>query len=305
MLHVNLRNQRPTARSLPDHDRVRPTNESDDDATRIPLCEMRHDAERTNRMAATGHLPASSQGRADNVHGTMHAQGPNHPTSSFSDMVEKRMWGSMTPLRQFPKVPAEVIRKAEPEGKQFAWYRCFDLSPPEICELLGLPKDRRVHRLVHTFPKLHSNWRLVNETTIVPDFQWDPEIHGGDKSFHILVEDIDGEVILFHDIFVLRQRYAHDEQNVTITVCSSPFPPTTISLLSPTAGCTPSETRLPNSTKHIILPEDFPPPTPLLDLQPLPLTALQNKEFESISPTLLTLATTHIRAVSTQSIPRQ
>lgn len=32
-------------------------------------------------------------------------------------MVEKRMWGSMTPLRQFKGVPSEVIRKAE--GKQF------------------------------------------------------------------------------------------------------------------------------------------------------------------------------------------
>ena len=32
-------------------------------------------------------------------------------------MVEKRMWGSMTPLRQFPDVHPQVIRKAE--GKQF------------------------------------------------------------------------------------------------------------------------------------------------------------------------------------------
>ena len=32
-------------------------------------------------------------------------------------MVERRMWGSMTPLRQFKGVPNEVVRKAE--GKQF------------------------------------------------------------------------------------------------------------------------------------------------------------------------------------------
>ena len=32
-------------------------------------------------------------------------------------MVERRMWGSMTPLRQFKGVPNEIIRKAE--GKQF------------------------------------------------------------------------------------------------------------------------------------------------------------------------------------------
>ena len=47
----------------------------------------------------------------------------------------------------------DVIRKAE--GKQFPWYRYFDLSPPEIGELLGMPNaGRLVHRLVHEFPKL-------------------------------------------------------------------------------------------------------------------------------------------------------
>lgn len=43
-----------------------------------------------------------------------------------------------------------------------------------------------------------------------------------------------------------------------------------------------SETRLPISFKHLILPEKFPPPTSLLELQPLPLSALHNKEFEEI-----------------------
>ncbi len=40
-------------------------------------------------------------------------------------MVTRRMWGSQTPLRQFKGVPPEVVRKAE--GKQFPWYRYFDL----------------------------------------------------------------------------------------------------------------------------------------------------------------------------------
>jgi pre-mRNA-splicing helicase BRR2 len=77
----------------------------------------------------------------------------------------------MTPLRQFKDVLAGVIRKAE--GKQFVshynskiilylnvslqqpWYRYFDLTPPEIGELIGIPNaGRLVHRLVHSFPKL-------------------------------------------------------------------------------------------------------------------------------------------------------
>ncbi|TFK32698.1 Sec63 Brl domain-containing protein [Crucibulum laeve] len=204
-------------------------------------------------------------------------------------MVEKRMWGSMTPLRQFKGVPAEVIRKAE--GKQFPWYRYFDLSPPEIGELIGIPNaGRLVHRLVHNFPKLQLQAQVQPITrsllridlSIIPDFRWDEKIHGGAETFLILVEDVDGEVILFHDNFVLLQRYAEDEHNVTLTVpMFEPVPPNYyISIISD--RWLHAETRLPISFKHLILPEKFPPPTPLLDLQPLPLSALHNKEFEAL-----------------------
>ena len=67
-------------------------------------------------------------------------------------MVEKRMWSTMTPLRQFKNVPLDIIRRAE--RKEFPWHRYFDLEPPELAELIGLPKAGRVvHRLVHRFPK--------------------------------------------------------------------------------------------------------------------------------------------------------
>ncbi|XP_006459706.1 hypothetical protein AGABI2DRAFT_219047 [Agaricus bisporus var. bisporus H97] len=210
-------------------------------------------------------------------------------------MVEKRMWGSMTPLRQFRGVPTEVVRKAE--GKQFPWYRYFDLTPPEIGELIGIPNaGKLVHRLVHSFPKLQLSAQVQPITrsllridlSIIPDFRWDEKIHGAAETFIILVEDVDGEVILFHDNFVLRQRYAEDEHNVTITVpMSEPVPPNYyISIISD--RWLQSETRLPISFKHLILPAKFPPPTALLELQRLPISALHNKEFETIYESTVT-----------------
>ncbi|KAG6370880.1 putative RNA helicase [Boletus reticuloceps] len=214
---------------------------------------------------------------------------PTRACLALCKMVERRMWGSMTPLRQFKGVPQEVIRKAE--GKQFPWYRYFDLNPPELGELIGIPNaGRLVHRLVHNFPKLQLQAQVQPITrsllridlSIVPDFRWDEKIHGGAETFFILVEDVDGEIILFHDTFVLRQRYAEDEHNVTITVpMFEPVPPNYyISVVSD--RWLHAETRLPISFKHLILPEKFPPPTPLLELQPLPLSALHNKEYEAI-----------------------
>ena len=47
-------------------------------------------------------------------------------------------------------------------------------------------------------------------------------------------------------------------------------------------ACTGSETQLPVSFRHLILPERYPPPTELLDLQPLPVSALRNPAYEAL-----------------------
>ncbi|GAA5998703.1 ATP-dependent RNA helicase BRR2 [Rhodotorula paludigena] len=215
--------------------------------------------------------------------------GLTHKALALCQMVEKRMWTTMTPLRQFKGVPLDVVRRAE--RKEFPWFRYFDLEPAELGELIGEPKaGRLVHRLVHQFPKLElqahvqpiTRSLLRIELTITPDFQWDEKVHGGAESFWILVEDVDGEIILFHDQFLLRQRYAEQDHYVTFTVpMLDPLPPNYfISVVSD--RWMHAETRLPLSFKHLILPEKFPPPTTLLDLQSLPVSALHNKEFEKI-----------------------
>jgi len=43
-----------------------------------------------------------------------------------------------------------------------------------------------------------------------------------------------------------------------------------------------SETILPVNFRHLILPEKNPPPTELLDLQPLPISALRSAAFETL-----------------------
>lgn len=125
------------------------------------------------------------------------------------------------------------------------------------------------------------------ELTITPDFEWDERQHGAVESFWILVEDVDGEIILFHDQFLLRQRYANQDHFVSFTIpMLDPLPPNYfISVVSD--RWLHAETRLPLSFKYLILPDKFPPPTTLLDLQPLPLSALHNKEFEALyEPTI-------------------
>ncbi|TIB36491.1 hypothetical protein E3P84_00909 [Wallemia ichthyophaga] len=208
-------------------------------------------------------------------------------------MIDKKLWKTMTPLRQFKGIRQdafqEVVKKAE--RKEFPWYRYFDLDPPELGELIGNPKaGKLVHKMVHSFPKLNlqANVQPITRSllridlSIQPDFEWDEKNHGTSELFWILVEDVDGEIILFHDTFLLRERYSQDEHYVTLTVpMSEPIPPNYyVTVMSD--RWLHSETTLPVSFKHLILPEKFPPPTPLLDLQPLPISALHNKAYENI-----------------------
>ncbi|WWC58973.1 uncharacterized protein I303_101518 [Kwoniella dejecticola CBS 10117] len=214
---------------------------------------------------------------------------PMRAALDLCKMVERRMWKSMSPLRQFPRIRPEIITKAE--RKEFPWHRYFDLDAAELGELLGLPKSGQfIESLVHKFPRLDLQAHVLPLTrsllkinvTITPDFVWDHDIHGSSQAFWIIIEDVDGEKILFHDQFVLRERFAQDEHYVTITVpISEPVPPNYyLSVISD--RWLQAETRLPISFQHLIRPEPFPAHTALLDLQPLPVSALHNKSFEKL-----------------------
>ncbi|KAL1311701.1 hypothetical protein AAFC00_001803 [Neodothiora populina] len=208
--------------------------------------------------------------------------------------AEKRMWPTMSPLRQFPECSADIIRKAE--RIDVPWPSYFDLDPPRMGELLGLPKaGRQVCAMVQKFPRLEvqaqvqpmTRSMLRVELTITPKFEWDEALHGKSESFWILVEDCDGEDILFHDQFLLRKEYATAEMNehlVEFTVpITEPMPPNYfITVLSD--RWMHSEARLAVSFQKLVLPEKFPPHTPLLDLQPLTTAALKRQDFIDLYP---------------------
>lgn len=46
---------------------------------------------------------------------------------------------------------------------------------------------------------------LQVELTVTPDFQWDEKVHGNSEAFWIFVEDVDGEIILHHEYFLLKR----------------------------------------------------------------------------------------------------
>ncbi|KAL1375622.1 hypothetical protein pipiens_004616 [Culex pipiens pipiens] len=204
-------------------------------------------------------------------------------------MIDRRMWQSMSPLRQFRKMPEEIVKKLE--KKNFPWERLYDLEANDIGELIRVPKlGKTIYKYVHQFPKLElsthiqpiTRYTLRVELTITPDFQWDEKVHGQSEAFWILVEDVDSEVILHHEYFLLKYKYCQDDHLVKFFVLVfEPLPPQYF-LRIVSDRWIGAETQLPVSFRHLILPEKNLPPTELLDLQPLPISALREPRFEEL-----------------------
>lgn len=204
-------------------------------------------------------------------------------------MVERRIWLSQSPIRQFRGVPETIVRKLE--KKEIAWDRYYDLKPQDLAELVKLPKmGQRLHRLVHQIPRVElsahvqpvSRGLLRIELIITPDFQFDPKVHDHSQLFHVFVEDVDGDRILHHEPFSLLHTYAEEEHVVQFAVpVSDPLPPQYF-LKVISDRWLHSTATLPISFRHLILPRKYPPHTELLDLQPLPITALGMPVFESL-----------------------
>jgi pre-mRNA-splicing helicase BRR2 len=209
-------------------------------------------------------------------------------------MAEKRMWPTMTPLRQFPTCPRDIMQKAE--RIDAPWPSYFDLDPPRMGELLGMPKAGRiVCDLVSKFPRLEVQAQvqpmtrslLRVELTITPNFVWDDALHGTAESFWVIIEDCDGEEILFHDQFILRREFAQGEvtdhiMEFTVPI-SDPIPPHYFLQIISDRWMH-SETKVAVSFQKLILPERFPPHTPLLDIQRVPVQALKRDDFKTLYP---------------------
>eukprot|EP00611_Tribonema_gayanum_P026985 TRINITY_DN6549_c0_g3_i1.p1 TRINITY_DN6549_c0_g3~~TRINITY_DN6549_c0_g3_i1.p1 ORF type:complete len:2065 (-),score=717.17 TRINITY_DN6549_c0_g3_i1:1631-7681(-) len=204
-------------------------------------------------------------------------------------MVERRCWLSQSPLRHFKGVPDALARKLE--RKDISWDRYYDLSAADLGELIKNPKmGKQLHRLVHQFPRLElsaavqpiTRSLLRVDLRIQPDFRYDVKVHDTSLLFHVLVEDVDGNTILHHEPFVLTAARADQEHSLVLSVpLSEPLPPQVFIrvVADRWLHCT---AVLPVSFRHLILPTKFAPPTELLDLQPLPFSALRSAPLERL-----------------------
>jgi pre-mRNA-splicing helicase BRR2 len=208
-------------------------------------------------------------------------------------MVDRRMWRSQSPLRQFSgSILDDILVRLE--RRDFPWERMWDLNSQEIGELIRVAaKGKDVHRLVHMFPTLRltahvqpvTRSTLRVELTITPDFNWSDKHHGQSLGFWVAVEDGDGERILYHQYFLLKKKFAQMEENDHLlefhVPMLDPLPPQYFVRIFSDRWLG-SETVLPISLMNLIPPAKYPPHDEMLDLRPTAVTALEKPEYISI-----------------------
>ena len=221
----------------------------------------------------------------------------------FAKTIERQMWDFETPLRQHPLIKYEVLTKLE--NRNFTIEKLRELDVKELGRLIHHQKAASdVKRAAWEIPQveIEANIQPITRTvlrvrlTITPDFNWNDRIHGkGTEPFWIWVEDPDNNHIYHHEYFTLakRQVQRNEPQEVVFTIpIFEPLPSQYYArcLSDRWIG---SETYCAISFQHLILPEHHPPHTNLLDLQPLPVTAMAeplyiehftNKGFSHFNP---------------------
>ncbi|KAI8815177.1 Sec63 Brl domain-containing protein [Cladochytrium replicatum] len=216
---------------------------------------------------------------------------------SLCKSVDRRMWSFEHPIAQFD-LPPEIVTKLDSSEKKMSIEQMRDMDPQELGQLVRHVKmGTTIMRCVEQFPTLLLDASIAPITrtvlritlTITPDFLWNDRVHGSVEPWWIFVEDSEHIEILHSEYLLLSKRQADEPQKLGFSI---PIPKTnsTVDELPPQIFVRAvsdkwigAETILPVSFKHLILPNLYRTPhTNLLDLQPLPVSALQDPVLEEI-----------------------
>lgn len=207
---------------------------------------------------------------------------------TLSKSIEKRIWPFGHPLHQFD-LPKPVLNQLDASDK-LTIEAMKDMEPAEIGGLVhNHGAGKTIAKLLSHFPTVHVEAEIAPlnrdvlriKLFVVPDFAWRDQMHGTSESFYIWVENSDTSEIYHHEFFILSRKKLHDQElNFTIPL-SDPLP-TQIYVRAVSDRWLGAETVTPVSFQHLIRPDTESVYTELLNLQPLPITALKNSGLEEI-----------------------
>ncbi|KAM3873609.1 activating signal cointegrator 1 complex subunit 3 [Diretmus argenteus] len=223
---------------------------------------------------------------------------------SLCKVIDKRLWGFAHPLRQFSILPHTVLARLE--ERKLTVDKLKEMRKDEIGHMLHhVNIGLKVKQCVHQIPSIimEASIQPITRTVlrvrlvITPDFKWNDQVHGSvGEPWWLWVEDPINDHIYHSEYFHLQKKQVVTEepQNIVFTIPIFEPLPSQYYIRAVSDRWLGAEAICIINFQHLILPERHPPHTELLDLQPLPVTALGNREYESL------YKFTHFNPIQTQ-----
>ncbi|KAI8894352.1 Sec63 Brl domain-containing protein [Globomyces pollinis-pini] len=209
--------------------------------------------------------------------------------------IDRRIWSFQHPLLQFD-LHQDLAYKLDQLNDGMSIEVMRDMDSTELGELVRHVRMGNVLKtFVSQFPtvKLVANVAPITRTVlkisldVINDFVWSDKIHGKSEPFFIFVEDSENAEILYHESILLHKK--QELQNLAFTI---PIPqssanvdglPSQLVIKAMSERWLGAQTTLPVLFKDLILPEQGRAlHTDLLNLSPLPITALKNPLLEAV-----------------------
>nr|XP_046256523.1 activating signal cointegrator 1 complex subunit 3 [Scatophagus argus] len=219
-------------------------------------------------------------------------------------VIDKRLWGFAHPLRQFPNLSHVVLNRLE--EKKLTVDKLKEMRKDEIGHMLHhVNVGLSVKQCVHQIPAItmEASIQPITRTVlrvrliITPDFRWNDQVHGSvGEPWWLWVEDPINDHIYHSEYFLLQKKQVitAEPQHIVFTIPIFEPLPSQYYIKAVSDRWLGAEAVCIINFQNLILPERHPPHTELLDLQPLPVTALGNRQYESL------YKFTHFNPIQTQ-----
>ncbi|KAI9253156.1 Sec63 Brl domain-containing protein [Sporodiniella umbellata] len=220
--------------------------------------------------------------------------------------VDKRMWTFQHPLRQ-TNLSKEVIMKLENRGDEASIEEMREMQPQDLADLVqsNPQTGMAISKAVDQFPLLSVEARMAPltrnilsiELTLTPDFVWSDRIHGAVEPWYVWIEDAETEEVYCSQYIAIYKKQLGEPVKVLFTVPLVEPIPSELYVRTVSDRWMGAETEVVLSLENLVLPTLEPSHRELLPLNPLPIKALKNEEYESI---LFRQQKTHFDPIETQ-----
>jgi len=209
--------------------------------------------------------------------------------SSLCKSIEKRVWPFQHPLHQF-ELPKPVLNQLDSKDA-ISIEALKDMDLAEIGSMVhNHAAGKTISKILDNFPTLSIEAEIapLNRDVLrirlhlTPDFRWNDRHNGTSESYWIWVENSETSEIYHHEFFILNRKKLYDDHELNFTIPLSDPLPTQIYVRAISDRWLGAETVHPISFQHLIRPDTESVYTDLLNLQPLPISALKNPALEEI-----------------------